>query len=531
MHHALKANEYEMAAGILECHGKSLFDQGQFVTLMNWYQQIPETYIKNNPRRIIQYAWIIFVSTGEVPEPYLTSVEQILDRKGVSDLSLVELKHVQAEHAFLRGFQALQNRQLASAIELVELALRLFDEIGFTEINAPLFHLATACYATGQLKKSIDLYASVVEEAFATQYLIILNGAICGLGRARYKQGHINEAQQGLKQGLERLRENGWEDLLVDVTWIYIALGELAREKNDLSVAQDLFEKAITLAKNDPCPWETLTAMSYAGLASVYQAKGEEESVQECLQHISTLNIKPALLPLFPSVEALVAKLRLRLGDITDAQHWVCDAGLNEDDQPSSDREDEYIIYARLLLQKKKTDQALKLLSHLLLLAEQQGRISVVIEVLVLQALCRQMQGSNKQAIDCLHRALELAAPEGYVRMFLDEGAALAALLRRITESGSSQAEYARQLLEQYSASEGCVVSVNTVTSSIEPLSKKELQTLELLVAGLANKEIAERLFVSQNTVKSHIKKIYAKLNVNNRVTAIKRANDLNLIG
>lgn len=529
MHHAFAAEAFELAGQIAEKHGKTLFDQGQFAVLMGWYQRLPENYLQTNPMRLLQYAWVMFISTGDVPEGCLQTIKVMLEDACDYGLSTTEQKQIRGELAFLNGFIALQQRHMATAIESVEQALALFEEIGFTEITAPLFHLATACYATGQLKKSEHLYQRVVEDGFRDKFLIVLNGAICGLARAIHKQGELARAQSVLEAGLTRLRENGWEEILVDVTWIYIALGDIALQKNDLAEATRLYEKAIELAKNDPCPWDTLTAMACVGLAAVQRVNGESEMLEQSLHYVSTLNIRPALLPLFPSVDALMVRIRLLQGDTKAARHWCEQQGFAFEDDVPAEKEEEYILLARTLIQEQKPEPTLALLSPMLLLAEQGGRTDIIIEILVLMALCRQQQGNTRQALEALQRAMLDAEPAAYVRIFLDEGPPMLALLKKLIEGGHNVV-YAQMLVDQFVVDSSENGRVTQGAGLIEPLSKKELQTLGLLITGMSNKEIAEHLFVSSNTVKTHVKRIYAKLDVNNRAHAIARANELKLI-
>jgi len=162
--------------------------------------------------------------------------------------------------------------------------------------------------------------------------------------------------------------------------------------------------------------------------------------------------------------------------------------------------------------------------------AEVAGRMGRVIEILALQALAFSAQGDRTaatSAIKALDRALALAEPEGYIRLFADEGEPMAALLRQAAARGVA-VEYVAKLLGALSPSP--LSPLPGVPLPIEPLSERELQVLRLVAAGLTNQQIADELVVVVATVKAHINRIYRKLDVTNRVQAVARARELNLL-
>jgi LuxR family maltose regulon positive regulatory protein len=225
-------------------------------------------------------------------------------------------------------------------------------------------------------------------------------------------------------------------------------------------------------------------------------------------------------------IAALKARVNVRQGRVGEAVGWAREQGLATDDDLSYLREFEHITLARLLLARGSVPEATQLLERLLRAADEGARNGSVIEILVLQALAYQMRGNNPAALVPLERALRLAEPEGYVRMFVDEGPPMAALLEAAAKRGIA-AEYARQLLKAFGKAEDRSAANQVL---IEPLSERELDVLRLLGTDLVGPEIASQLMVSLNTVRTHIKSIYTKLGVNNRRTAVRRAEELELL-
>jgi LuxR family maltose regulon positive regulatory protein len=232
-------------------------------------------------------------------------------------------------------------------------------------------------------------------------------------------------------------------------------------------------------------------------------------------------------------IPAIRARLALTQGRIDGARAWVHEQGLAVDDELSYLREFQHVTLARVLLAEHAAapsrlalDGATKLLERLRQAAEDGGRTGTVIEVSALQALAHQAGGDLPSALASLHRALTLAEPEGYVRIFVDEGAPMAALLRAMGNQGSAPA-YVRRLLDAFDMPED---TPRVHQGLIDPLSPRELDVLRLLGTHLDGPDIARQLFVSLNTVRTHTKNIYAKLGVNNRRAAVHRGEELDLM-
>ena len=175
-------------------------------------------------------------------------------------------------------------------------------------------------------------------------------------------------------------------------------------------------------------------------------------------------------------------------------------------------------------------------------MAEAGGRGHTVIEVLALKALALRAQGNEPEALAALRRALTLAESEGYVRVFADEGAPMADLIRRVLKArrkvppdieGNVPLEYIGKLLEALGAPVTASSRVHVRGPAdlvLDPITERELEVLKLLDSDLSNREIAARLFVSLATVKSHTKHLYRKLGVRARHQAVARAKELGLL-
>jgi LuxR family maltose regulon positive regulatory protein len=182
------------------------------------------------------------------------------------------------------------------------------------------------------------------------------------------------------------------------------------------------------------------------------------------------------------------------------------------------------MVLARLLLAQNRFDEARGLLQYLLEVAETGERTARMIEILILQALVFQAEGNTDQAITTLEQSLTLAEPGGFVRVYIDEGPPIASLLYQAASRGIAPA-YTRQLLAAIPAVETEQAdTLDHQAQSIELLSEREIEVLQLIAEGLTNQEIATKLFLSPHTIKVHTRNIYSKLDTHNRTESVSKA-------
>jgi LuxR family maltose regulon positive regulatory protein len=235
------------------------------------------------------------------------------------------------------------------------------------------------------------------------------------------------------------------------------------------------------------------------------------------------------------------ARLLLAQGDVHAAAQWTTDAGLSPDDEPDYPREPAYLVLARVLLAQNDPGPALTLLQRLLAQAATRGRAGSVIEIQALRALALAAHGDHASALGALTEALTLARPQGYVRVFADEGAPMCALLAQLSTARPGQQHAAGRLGPGYLAAlvRACGQADTAPPQRraaaappglAEPLTGRELEVLRLLAAGRSNQRIAHDLVVALDTVKKHVTHVLGKLGAANRTEAAARARQLGLI-
>jgi LuxR family maltose regulon positive regulatory protein len=311
---------------------------------------------------------------------------------------------------------------------------------------------------------------------------------------------------------------------------MHVGLSQVLRERDDLDAARQHLQASSELGEHIGLPQNRYRWR--VAMARIREAEGDLVAALDLLDEADAVYVgdfSPNVRP----VPALRARVLLAQGRWAEALAWARERGLSVDDELSYLHEFEHVTLARVLLgrytaerDERSIHEVTALLERLRSAAEDGGRTGSLLDVLVVQALASRTHGDTAAALTSLRRALALAEPEGYIRTFVDEGPPMAALLSAVAKEGGA-GNYVRRLLAAF---DGTEVGRPVLSGLIDPLSARELDVLRLLGSDLDGPDIARRLFVSLNTVRTHTKNIYAKLGVNNRRAAVRRAVELDLM-
>jgi LuxR family maltose regulon positive regulatory protein len=400
-------------------------------------------------------------------------------------------------------------------------------------------HLAVAEWLGGRLIQAERGFASTIARwrAAGERFLAVRLAELLGL--AQRGQGRLDAALGTYQQALEDVGVPS-RPALPAAGIAHVGMAGVLYERGEFDAALEHVTKAIALCRQ--LAYTQPLATGLATLAWIRQARGDPAGAREAIEEAGRVAPGPSVANLLNPVPAQRARLLLTQGDVAAATRWTRQRGLGVNDEVSYPQEGEYLVLARVLLATERPDQALELLERVNAQAAAQGRTGSVVEVRTLQALALAAAGDQPRALAALAEALSLAAPEGYLRVFVDEGAPMAALLGKLTTAGAASVVVAGDIppdelarLAEAFAGDGAPIGEHggraAVTPGlIEPLSDRELEVLRLVAAGRSNREIADELVVVLDTVKKHVGHLLAKLGAANRTQAVARARELGLL-
>jgi LuxR family maltose regulon positive regulatory protein len=362
--------------------------------------------------------------------------------------------------------------------------------------------------------------------------------ALCHSADLTTFRGQLYAAQALYEQALElATQQDGRRQPVAGLA--LIGLGRLLREWNDLDRAARYLAEGIELAQK----WSgTSVVQGYVALAHVQQARGDAMAAREAIKIAQRLAANSdAMQPNPTDIAMQEVRLALVRDDVEAASRSIAACDLQRLHLDDLEREadggsfsllqtlDTFIALAWVRVAQGQPDEAMTILASLLRATEAAGWTGIVIEILALQSLAYQSLGNTPQALAMLERALSLAKPEGYVRLFVEKGKPMQLLLQRMNApcEGGRMKEYVDKLLKAFSTDK---IALAPESEMIEPLSERERQVLRLLAEGLSDKAIAETLVIASGTVNKHLKNIYGKLDAHSRTQAVARGRELGLL-
>jgi len=545
--HALAAGDATWAARLVERHLDGLLLRGESATVRRWFAALPAELVGSRPRLLLTQTLLALISGR------LEAADGLLD---AAERAFAVTGEEPYEPAVGRAASLLANVPAIIALYRAALAAfrgdtdgtrvfasRALAEIGEGESMLEAYargHLAMAEWLRGRLPAAEQALASTVAQwrAAGERFLAVRYAEF--LGQAQRGQGRLDAALETYRQALEDVGMPGRPGHPALAAIAHVGMAGVLYERGELDAALNHAITGIELCRRfiQVPPLAT----SLVTLAWIRQATGDHAGALEAMDEAGRDAPSPDLAALLNPVPAQRARLALAQGDVTAAARWTNQRGLHPDDEPSYAREPEYLVLARVLLAQQAPQPALGLLGRLHDLAAAQGRVGSLIEIQGLQALALAASGDARGALAALAEALALAWPEGYVRVFVDEGAPMAALLVQLAAPDQPEQvmvaeqvplDYLRRLSDAFQQA-GVASSRrgrhDAVPGLVEPLSERELEVLGLLAVGRSNQQIAEELVVALDTAKKHVSHILDKLGVANRTQAVARARELELL-
>ena len=549
--HTITGQDFAQAADLLEQHHETFWMQGRFVTLQHWLAALPDAVKQPRPRLLLALAWTHFLTDS--PAATLNALLQAAETAIVAadatrgmqqSPTTTELLGVLAA---IRAAHHSKQEDIASIIAAAQQALADLPPTIGSWRSVALMCLGFAYQMNGSVRaaeRTLDEAIQLCQDA-GNHYSAVVG--TMSLARSRMMQGRLHAAAATYTQGLAQAAQKGMQQLSA-IAQAHINLGRLHYEWNELALAEQQLQTGLAQLQGQVGSWVQFEG--YILLARVKQTQGDVANAFVLLNQAEQVAQTIPFQWTKGVTAAFLAYARLRLGHAEEAYHWLAQVPTPLTDDLNRVREGTYLIAARVLLAQDRAAEALPLFVRITQAAATAGRMKVVVESCVLEALAHHALADHGAAWAALYKALTLAAPEGYIRTFVDEGEMIWQIiyapsgLPRFTIHDSNLHAYADRILAAcgelgpFTNDRGVppplvpaiVNRKSQIAKLIEPLSDRELELLHLMAAGFSNQEIADRLFITLGTVKSHANHIFGKLGVQGRVKAINRARELALI-
>jgi LuxR family maltose regulon positive regulatory protein len=512
--HAAAAGDLDRAAELAELALPEMRRRRQDETIRAWVQLVPEDVVRMRPVLAVGFAGVLMASNElDRVHRHLRDAEQWLaldaaarDAAGVVVIDDAQLRALPGAIEMYRAALALMRGDITGTVDHAHRVLALApadDEMGRASAHALL---GLAAWSEGDLDRAFAAYTDAIAGMRRAGHIADILGCSIAMADIRVAQGRLEDARRLYEQGLQLVADHGAVPLRGTAD-MHVGLAEILRERDDRNGAAEHLRRARELELFGTPQYAYRSRAVQAGLRlSEGDAAGCLALLEEA-ERVYDTDFSPAVRP----IGARRARTHILQGDLNAARAWVRERNLSIDDEPAYVTEFEHITLAIILIndspRERDLQQVSAMLERLLVAAEAGGRGSSVIEILAVQALTFDARGDTASALAALRRAVELAEPEGYVRVFAYLGPRLSAL-RETLVTGSARPPQ---------------------PGLVDPLSDRELDVLRLLRSDLSGPDIARELVVSLNTVRTHTKNIYAKLGVNNRREAVRRAGELGL--
>jgi LuxR family maltose regulon positive regulatory protein len=563
--HAFKAREWQWAVDLIEREHIPVISltwgvgKHALVLLRQWLEQLPVGVMAGRPRFCLTCTQMLWTATSQsvlytlldAAEVTLTASLKAADTsEDASHTNLAlqtrqEQMNLLGEVFALRAYLRSYTEDGQAALALCEQAQAFLSAENYT-VHALValsrlisYYTSSANNAMAAIERGYQatLFAQMAKQpALTIKTMEVTAITLIAAGRLHEAKQLTQQAMQlGTQSAVSRLPETGWAGI-----W----LADVLCEWNEVDAARSLVGEAISLCEQ---------AVSYGSLfyffcghailARICLSCGELDAAYSALQQAERIgrNMNQQLYRHLRSLYVMVSQVRLWLarGELDHAKRWVQELDLTEWHDAPLDYERLQVAYARIFLATAQPTQALHRLEPALQRASAGQRWGHVMEIHLLQALAHQMCHEESQALDALSEAVRLGEPEGYIRSFVEEGLPMAELLSKLREKQRQlgPTPYLDRVLAAFPRQDRTLASQSKraaghtlVQPLLEPLSEREQQVLQLLAQGASNQEIAQQLVIAYDTVKRHVSHIFSKLGVQNRMRAIKRAQELGLL-
>ena len=525
MEHALAIPDDERAAALLEHAGWGLIATLESRQVSAWAHRIAEPALTRSLDRLAIALTAEVLIGNDIDHRWLERAEHLLAGGQWSGPARANLL------AWVRGCALTRERRYVEAARAFSTIVDTNDpsSIALLRLVPPMCH-ATAAYWDRDLERATRALEHAMRVSLDAGAGVMFFPSVLNLFEVFRLRGDARAAADLLQRARTQAERSGWIHTS-GMGWLWYGDGEQAYAANDLDAAEPAYRRAADLTRFAGS--NTVPLLAQMRLAMIAHLRGDRAGALVMANEVAGTAHRPNASFVAGLFDRMVVHMWLVLGNVDAAGRTLAALHLAPDDEIGAAREEDYIGLARWHIAGRRGSTILPMLSRMLIAAEAGGRTRSVVELQILQALARQQEGDMRHACLSMESALQTGAGFRDHRVFLDAGGDIAALLRRVQRERRLPAEVqplVDALCEDPGMSEVGGHASHRSEPAAEPLSRQELQVLRMLGAGYSNGEIGKALFISGNTVKTHLRHIFAKLAVTTRSAAVSRAAALRLL-
>jgi LuxR family transcriptional regulator, maltose regulon positive regulatory protein len=526
--HALLSADYERAIEMINADDEENYEGVSLLTLQRWLVAIPENLVATHPQMLLLKVWSQF-NSGQIDdaEQNLVDVAQLLEN--VDEPVNPEWATLSGRALAIQAFIASLRGDPAGCAQLARQALDMLPAKEQDWRSVVTLSLGDAYAVQGQMADAQKIRTEALQLGQSAGNPFILLMANLNLAETLWQQGQIVTVIEICERQMQFATDHDLAETPI-IGWLLGLWGTALAELNQMEQALVLTRKGVELAERGQDMF--YINHSYLCRVRVLFSAGDMAGAESILHELRKFG-QNSMLPLWATsqVAAWQARIWLEQDKMTLVSQWETEHELTLDDDIPFAHESEYVALARIWLSQGKSDDAVALLSRLKAAAEIGGRDLQVVELLLVLALAAPAKGDNSQALSLLEKALILGEPKGLIQTFVNEGPPLASLLYAVLQQEIEPA-YVQKILAAFpiESQHPSDEKYRQETGWLEPLTDRELEILQYVAEGLTNPKIGARLYLSPNTVKTHLRNIFGKLDVNNRLQAVAKGRSLGII-
>jgi LuxR family maltose regulon positive regulatory protein len=531
VNHAMASQDWDRVKELIEPRVKIMIAQNRYATVAEWLSKMPGEFVAEHPWLCVLGAWAsLFLGRYEDVQRFVQWADAILpERLEEYDKEIMDWHSIRAYLLTLRAFLNLSSNDLIGTIDLCHEALTHAPTDDILLFSTVMLSLGVAFTASGDLESGYVHFKEAAAKAKATANYYYESAATAHMADVEAQMGHLHKAAHTYRQAIQIAEEWGSGECAPVASYALMGLSEVLYEWNKHDESASLLARGLQLGEMSG--ESEFMVKGLIVLARLANAQEKPDDVREALAR--AWEVAPTDISLdyrSSQVSSWEARLALSEGKLADAINWAANVehGLTTAKIPDYRSEVKYLTLARVKIASGETQGIPESLERLHQAMKENKRMGGVIEVMILKALALQAQGRLDEAIVALHSALSFAKPEGYIRIFVDEGEPMARLLRHAAAEGT-ELDYVTKLLSALGARTQ-PEKPPAGPPAAEEFTQREKEVLRLIAAGLSNRDSAELLAVTEGTIKKHLNNVFGKLGVRSRTQAVARAKELELL-